>query len=875
VSYVFISYSRSNAPEAERLCAVLEAAGLGCWIAPRDISPGRPWPAAISEAIAGAAVVAICLSPEANASPEVAREVIAAVGAHRPVLPIRLRDVEPTGNLGYLLAGLQWADAFGADGAFAESSLPAAVRAAIEGDTAARLPRPPAAVRRSSRRHVPAVATSLVGRDEDCDRVVTLLRGHRLVTLTGSAGVGKTRLALAVASRSDDRFPDGTFFVDLSPLDRSDPVVDTVAVALGVAQPEGGAVLAAVTRDLREKDVLLILDNCEHVIDGAAQLAHALLHATGVTLMATSREPLRVDGEAVYRVPALDDSAALELFGERATAVSNQFRVTDENRSTIAGICRDVDRIPYAIELAAARVRAMPPVEIARRLSERFRLLAGADRIADPRRQTLRAMIDWSHDLLNDAEQRVFRRLAIFSGGWAFDAASAVCAADDVDRWEIADHLASLVDKSLVVYAGDSTDTRYRYLETTRAYALERLEASGERARAVRDHLAWCVLAADAGERDWTTTPPEQWRTTHLGELDNYRFALHAALEERTDVGAGVRLAASLRLAWKAAGRPMEGVAWCERALALAGDDGSLPIAKLLLALGRLLEYGQQVHRRYEAAARAAEICRNQHDEPGLIQALQDLAFASTESGDRAAADTSAREALLRARSLGDRRIVGHCLQTCSFTIDPSESERRKEFLEEAYGIATQLRDRRESAALLMWLAELEAELGNTVQARERGSAALRTFVELGDDEHAAFTHANLCAYALDAGDAEAAETALAEALRLSAGNVPLVDAISGQYAAEIALLRGDPERAAQLKGYSDACLEALDTVRGATEARSLRRLEKGLAEHLSPADCERLTEYGRTLDDPSFAVTATLPSPDYSKNDRTASART
>ena len=845
---MFVSHSRRNAVEAEQLCAVLEGAGISCWIAPRDIPPGRTWPASIAAGIADARLIAVLVSDASNASAEVAREVIAALDARRPLVPIRLHDVSPAGNLAYLLAGVQWHDAFSRDGRVDPSRLVDVIRPLLDdAENAAREP-PTRPARRAIPGNLPSATTTLVGRDADLRRLAELLGTHRIVTLTGSGGVGKTRLALAAVAGAADRWTDGRYFDDLAPLTDAARVGETIAAVLGLPETAPDQIEAAIERALQDGSTVIVLDNCEHVIAEVARHVHALARATPVTIVATSREPLRIDGEVVYRVPSLDLDAAVTLFAERAAAASQTFRLSDENRATVEGIARAVDRIPFAIELAAARLRAMTPAEIAGRLSARFRLLTGGNRAALPRQQTLHATIDWSHDLLGDAERQVFRRLAIFADGWTLDAASAACADAVLDAWDVADHVASLVDKSLVMHDADTG--RYRFLESTHAYAREQLDAANERDDVARRHLAWFGNLAETGEREWTTRPLADWRTTYAADIENLRLALTTALSDGGDAQAGVRLAAALRPFWIAVGRPAEGVAWCERALAVTGDDGSLAIGKLLLTICRLLEYGIHVGRRLAAATRAAEICRAHGDERATIQALQDIAFALCEKGERAGADARADEALQRARAFGDLRIIAHCLQTRSFTVDPHDLDARRALLEEAYANATELKSETERASYLMWLAELEADAGNGAAARQRGIDALAILAALGDRLQAAYCSANLCAYELDAGSLDMAEAYLADALRLADGNVPLLTAVATQYVAEIALFRGDAEAAARAKGYGDARMVELDVVRGTTEERSSRRLDAGLRARLDPATLARLTNEGRALDE-------------------------
>ena len=335
-----------------------------------------------------------------------------------------------------------------------------------------------------------------------------LVAEHRLVTLTGAGGVGKTRLAVQVAAVMAEEFDAGVWYVDLAPITDPEVVPVAVARALGLPDQPHHSTLDTLTRFIGERQMLVVLDNCEHLLDTTATLALALLAACpGLTLLATSREPIGVAGEVTWRVPSLSlADEAIELFTDRARRVRPEFRVTDDNAAAVAEICRRLDGLPLAIELAAARIRALSAEEIVDGLHDRFRLLTGGARTAVRRQQTLRASVDWSHALLTEPERVLFRRLAVFLGGFDLDAAQAVAGDGEVERYQVLDELALLVDKSLVVAEHASGPTRYRLLETVRQYALEKLGDSGEadavRARH-RDHYT-CpdgVPAQKAGTR--------------------------------------------------------------------------------------------------------------------------------------------------------------------------------------------------------------------------------------------------------------------------------------------------------------------------------------------------------------------------------------
>jgi len=369
-------------------------------------------------------------------------------------------------------------------------------------------------------------------------------RVTRLLSLTGAGGAGKTRLALQAAADLIDEFPDGVWFVELAPLTDPGLIPQTVASVLGLREEAGRPVMAMLSDYLRAKTTLLVLDNCEHLIADCAKFADTILHAAPkVKILATSREALGIAGEVVCRVPSLSlppkdlpglqDLASLSqyeavrLFIDRALAVQPDFSVTNTNAPAVAQICHRLDGIPLAIELAAARVKAVSVEQIAARLDDRFRLLTGGSRTALPRQQTLRATIDWSHSLLTEAERVLLRRLSVFAGGWTLDAAQAVCSCDPVCADDVLDLLAHLVDKSLVLFDLGDGQARYRMLETIRQYARDKLLESAEAATVRERHLSYYLKLAQYAEPKLHGPEQFEW----LGRLDNEHDNLRAALE--------------------------------------------------------------------------------------------------------------------------------------------------------------------------------------------------------------------------------------------------------------------------------------------------------------------------------------------------------
>src|SRR6185369_12960260 len=412
--------------------------------------------------------------------------------------------------------------------------------------------------------------------------VTALVTEHRLVSLVGAGGIGKTRLGLEVARHLLPRFPDGVFVAELGPVSSPELVPATVASALGLTHIAGTASREGVAGAVGTKKLLLVIDNCEHVIAAATGMAEALLRASpGVALLATSREPLRVSGEHVYRVPSLDVPAegnqdmedvfrygAVRLFVSRAHAAEPRYVAEGRVAAATAAICRRLDGIPLAIELAATRVAALGVGGVAARLDDRFRLLTGGSRMALPRHQTLRATLDWSYELLSEAERVVLRRLGVFVGAFTLDAASAVAAGADIPASEVADSVANLVGKSLVSTDVGGAIVYYRLLETTRAYAREKLIGSAEFDHVARHHAEYFRNLLERAEAEWEIRPTTEWLGAYARHTDNMRAALDWAFSSSGDAAVGVALTAAAVPLWFQQSLMLECRGRVERALA-------------------------------------------------------------------------------------------------------------------------------------------------------------------------------------------------------------------------------------------------------------------------------------------------------------------
>jgi predicted ATPase/DNA-binding SARP family transcriptional activator len=590
--------------------------------------------------------------------------------------------------------------------------------------------------------NLPAELTSFVGREREIDEIDALLHRTRLLTLTGAGGSGKTRLALRVARRQLAEYRDGVRLVELAPLADPALVESALATALGVRDQEG-SLTRAVRNRLSAADALIVLDNCEHVIGACADLAHGLLTSCErLRILSTSREPLRVAGEVTWPVPALELPAAAELFRERAAAAVPGLTFTHADDDAVTLICRRLDGIPLAIELAAARIRALTPQEILRRLDDRFRLLTGGSRDVVERHQTLRAAIDWSHDLLREEERVLFRRLAVFAGGWTAADAEAVCGDGAFDV------LCELVDRSLVVAHRAAPDTtRYRMLETIRQYAAEQLKQSGEDEAVSRRHMIhYLELTQNAG------------LATITAEQDNLRAALEFAHEH--DPIALLRLAAGAEQFWLA-GNLLEGRRWLTEALATAPE----PTTARVRALN---------------AAAALTAFRLEHSE--ARQLVQESVTIATDLGDLAG-------------EAGARLWLGFVGLTQD-PPDPTEARRSLELHE-------QIGDR---VGICRSRVFLGIALSRRPETRQDGmemlSRALSLAEELQDDYAHGFARTLLAWSAIEAGDRAAAEAHLSHALAIEA--IGPVRATAIDTAAMLAL-PDDPHRALRLAAASVA----------------------------------------------------------------------
>lgn len=706
-----------------------------------------------------------------------------------------------------------------------------------------------------SRDNLPKRLTPLIGRESALAAIESLVQTAALVTITGSGGIGKTRIALQAASDLRRAYADGVWLVDLAPLRAPDLVAHEIAATLGVQQSRERPILETVVEHLEKRQALLVIDNCEHLIGEVAAVLDAILKACpDVRVLATSRERLSIDGERVYRLPSLavppaeadlTPAATLEfgsvaLFADRAASVSPNFALDEDGAPIVTDICRRLDGIPLAIELAAARADVFGVREIRDRLDERFRILTEGRRTALPRQQTMLATIDWSYDLLGDRERALFRRLGIFAGGFTLEAAVAVGSGEGSDTFDVFDALASLVAKSLVLAEPAGNALRYRLLESTRDYALAKLDASGESGAVARPFAQWCLAFVERAHVRWETVPSELWVTEVKPELENVRGALVWALENRSDVTLGQRIAAGARRLW---GRvaPAEGKRWLRTAEEVA-EDATPPEITAALWLG-----DAHVHialQEYKHALDSAERARR-----GLSQDREDLAYweacgfagcALAMLGRGSEGEPLLVQALAAYKRRGARQLTANALvELAFFNLMRDDAAEARKLFEEALGVFREMGNARGEAAVAFNLAEIEFRAGNSERAIEYGEAALSGS---GNDRIPMYL-VNMAAYLVAAGRWDEARQRARESIsRAAVARTEMETAYALQHFAAVSALRPARDdaraeenrvRAARLIGYADARLAALDCSREFTEQHEYERIVEALKDVL------------------------------------------
>jgi predicted ATPase/class 3 adenylate cyclase len=728
--------------------------------------------------------------------------------------------------------------------------------------------------------NLPPQLTSFVGREKEIAEIVELLGQYRFITLVGTGGAGKTRCAIQIGGDLLDGSGDGVWLAELAPISDSSLVASVIAETLGVKGEPNKPALEAVVAFLKRKRLLLILDNCEHVIDETRNVVDDILRSCPeVRILATSREGLNIAGERVYRMPSLpvpragehvaSDAeqryGAVALFVDRAVASDARFTFSDENAPHVAEICRRLDGIPLAIELAAARVKVLSPHQLAQKLNERFRVLTGGNRRALPRQQTMRALVDWSYDLLAEDERTLFRKLGVFAGGFTLETAVAVCGEETIDEIAILDMLSSLVDKSLVQAEPAGSGTRYRLLESMRQYARERMEERGEHLAVAHAHaVAFCDLAEQLRDQ-YERVTNRAWLSQAQPELENLRAALEWALTQRGDVALAQRTIGAMRWMWYFLA-PAEGRQWVRMATDAA--DASTPettLAALELAAAHLDLALTQRKVGYEEAQRAVARMKALGDDRGIAEALRIAGSALMPIGGHEAGEVILREALELAQRLGMRKLVGRIYLglggTRAFGGDIAGA---RTYYSEAMSMARANGDDHALIIVADNLAEAEYRGGDA-------AAALRIaeeVIERGTPQSRNVTIGNIAQYLVALDRYDDARRAAREAVAISRDAREYVSlAFALQHLAAIAVLAPveDSEmaidsrrRGARLLGYVGTCIAALDAVRE-TEQMEYDRMLPVLNGAFDDAELAALVQEGSSWSEDRAVAEAML----------------
>ena len=749
--------------------------------------------------------------------------------------------------------------------------------------------------------NLPTQLTTFIGRENEIAEVKQELESLRLVTLTGSGGTGKTRLSLQVAADLLEKFDHGVWFVELAPLADPDLIPQTILSAIGISEQPNKTPLEILKEYLQEKKSLIILDNCEHLIDASAQVTNALLNAApNLKILASSREALGVKGELSYPVPSLSlpdlkhlpsieqlsQYEAVQLFIDRALLVAPHFIVDKDNAPFIAQICYRLDGIPLAIELATARIKMMSIEQISQRLDDRFRLLTGGARTSLPRQQTLRALIDWSYDILTENERLLLRQLSVFAGGWTLEAAEEICAGDDIETYDVLDLLTQLVNKSIVVVIehSQSGENRYRMLETIRQYAREKLLEVGG-GEAIRDqHLAYFVKLIERAEPELHRSNQVFWLNKLDNEIDNFRMAVEWALVN--DVESGLRIAAIPWRFWLGRTYLQEVDKWLKQLLEQHKATNALHAQAL--AIHSLCKFRQgDFSETIKLAKQSLEMARTLSDKQTEALSLAFLGVFMVAQGTVGDGTPLLEQALAIYRLLGDK--VGQADTAERLAINSSDMERAISYTKESLALARELGDLSGMVFRLCWLSRLMFWTGDFISpivgleealsiARQLGNQTseldvIHTYGDLsywqnnypqaithfenliqlseksGDHYLILWAHVKMAYTVLRQGDIQQARKMFDNSIRhmRTAGlMIGLVFAIEGL--ASLNVNQGQLERAARLFAWASAMRDQIGDYRPPIEQTSVERDLAVIHSKLDDNEFTRLSAEGQAM---------------------------
>ncbi|HEY4433147.1 MAG TPA: adenylate/guanylate cyclase domain-containing protein [Candidatus Cybelea sp.] len=698
--------------------------------------------------------------------------------------------------------------------------------------------------------NLPRQRTSFVGRFDDAARVEALLGRSAVVTIVGAGGIGKTRLALEVAANrlSDER--DGAWIVDLASITDSRLIAGTILAGVRAEPKPDEEPLDTLLAFLEKRELLLLLDNSEHLVSETAEIAaNIVAHCPQITILATSRAPLDISGERIYRLAPLELASAMQLFVDRAQAVDPDF-TSATSAPAIEQICTNLDGIALAIELAAARVRAMPVETLASHLEPRL-LAGGRDR--RPHQQTMRALIDWSYDLLDDDERRALRHCAVFLRGFTLEVADDVCGSGS-DDWRVLDLLASLVDKSLVVSEGRGRDQRYRLLEPIREYARQRLTEAGEAPDAKRRHANAFTRLAHVAYEEWDTAPSPDWLSRAEHDLLNFRVAIAWSLEEGNDYNLAAQLAADTSPIFLRLSLLSEAIGWCEQILEQCPALPAGIEARLRYGLSMLYNNQGASANAFDQALRAVALYGEAGEARGRARALAQIAHRYATQARYDEARGAAEEALQLARELGDRGLLADALRRGAPAFAVSDPERMRRLHAESVELFRSLGRDDDTARALTWWGQSEAEIGEYRSAAQRLTEAKA----LAGEELEVVIAGDIVAYYLVLGDRENATPAAREALYLATKmRHPIHTPFSITYIAMLGR-EHDAGEAARLAGFAENRLASMGWQRVAWDREITQRLIDELANLLGEERFAQLLAEGAALTEEEAVARAT-----------------
>lgn len=690
--------------------------------------------------------------------------------------------------------------------------------------------------------NLPRQATSFVGRHDDLARVEALLEEGPLVTIVGAGGIGKTRLALEVAASRLNDERDGAWLVDLSSLDDPALIAGTILSAVGGERSPEGDALDDLLTHLQKRNLLLVLDNSEHLVSHVADIAaQIIVGCPQIMLLATSRSPLDISGERVYRLSSLDSESATQLFSDRARAADPAFRL-EAKASAVEGICRRLDGIALAIELAAARVRTMSVENLASHLE--LRLLAGG-RDRRPRQQTMRALIDWSYELLAEDERSVLRRASVFVRGFTLRSVASVYSLDN-DEWAVLDRLTSLVDKSLVVADVVGQEQRYRLLEPIREYAHEKLGEAGELPETMRRHAAALAAFAHDAYDEWDRGPAEDWLARFEADLSNLRAALRWALDDAHGGELGAQIVADTTVLFMRLGILAEGIEYCSRVL--QSEPALTPEIEARLRYGLSMLYsnvGADTKCLGEALV-AVSRYRETDDSRGLARALSQVASRCPSQSRYEEAKIAADEALESARESGDRRLLADVLRRCANAFAIDGADRVRAIFAESVALFRSLGRDDDTARALTWWGKWEEE------EAQNYAAALELLLEAmqldSRDTATMFNAVDIASCYLALGDRAQAEAFARKGLTAAAKTrYALGASLAISYMAVVVCER-DVRKAARLLGYAQARIREDGFELLPPDTTTIPTLHDVLRRHLDAVEVTRLFAEGAGL---------------------------